>query len=67
MPLYEFICPICGYEEERLQSLSDSMPHCNTCFDEIKMVKKISATSFVLKGSGFYKTDYVDKTSDKAK
>jgi|TARA_B100001971_G_C17839671_1_gene357945 predicted nucleic acid-binding Zn ribbon protein len=43
------------------------MPHCNTCFDEIKMVKKISATSFVLKGSGFYKTDYVDKTSDKAK
>lgn len=67
MPLYELICPTCGYEEESLQRISDPIPNCKKCFEETKMVKKISTTSFVLKGSGFYKTDYADKTSDETK
>ena len=62
MPIYEYVCPTCGYQEEVLQPI-DALPlkchkeskgyFCNT-----EMKKKFSKTSVIFKGSGFYETDY---------
>lgn len=57
VPIYEYICEKCGKEEEVLQSVNDPPPMC--C--EQKMKKQISLSSFILKGTGWYKTDYADK------
>ncbi len=58
MPIYEYACPTCGKEFEVLQRFSDEPVRvCPTCgADQVR--KKISATSFVLKGGGWYKDHY---------
>lgn len=57
MPIYEYRCPECGHEFEKLQKISAPSPSCPECgLDEV--VKKVSASSFVLKGSGWYKDHY---------
>ena len=67
MPIYEYICPTCGYEEEVLQSVDASPLKCRkeskSYFCNTEMIKKISKTSVIFKGSGFYETDY-KKTSN---
>ncbi len=64
MPIYEYQCSDCGYEEEVLQRISDPVltrcPKCNGHYH-----KKISSPAFRFKGSGFYETDY--KKSSHAK
>ena len=57
MPLYDYSCEKCGKRFELIRNISDvsdvKCPDCNsTCR------KNITATSFQLKGSGWYKTDY---------
>ena len=59
MPIYEFKCTNtdCGNIEEHLLRLSDPMPtNCEKCASPIE--KLVSQTSFALKGSGWYVTDY---------
>lgn len=58
MPVYEFECQTCSEVTERLQKVSDPPPDkCDACgSDQLKRV--ISRTSFQLKGSGWYVTDY---------
>ena len=59
MPIYEFKCTNtdCGNVEEHLLRLSDPMPTgCEKCASP--MEKLVSQTSFALKGSGWYVTDY---------
>jgi putative FmdB family regulatory protein len=60
MPIYEYQCSACGKIEEALQKVSDAplttCPHCSG-----KLNKLISHSSFHLKGSGWYVTDYADK------
>ncbi|MFK7930167.1 MAG: FmdB family zinc ribbon protein [Myxococcota bacterium] len=57
MPIYEYRCPECGNEFEKLQKISDPIPQCPTCgAGEVK--KKVSASAFVLKGGGWYKDGY---------
>src|SRR5687767_11897144 len=62
MPIYEYECLQCGKRTEWLQRMSDGpLAACPVCGGEVR--KLISAPSFQFKGSGFYKTDYVDKKS----
>jgi putative FmdB family regulatory protein len=58
MPLYEYRCGACGHEFEVLQKMSDRpIRKCESC-GRLKAKRAISQTSFVLKGSGWYATDY---------
>jgi putative FmdB family regulatory protein len=57
MPIYEYGCTKCGKHHEVMQKMSDApLTTCPDCGGELK--KKISNTSFVLKGTGWYATDY---------
>lgn len=58
MPVYEYECGACGGRFEMMQKFSDPAPSvCAVCKSE-KVRKVLSPTSFVLKGSGWYATDY---------
>jgi putative FmdB family regulatory protein len=69
MPIYEYRCLKCEKEQEFIQKFSDDpITTCPECGGELE--KLISANSFVLKGSGWYMTDYgtkKGKDKDKAK
>lgn len=66
MPIYEFKCTECENVEEHLMRLSDPPPAaCGKCGSP--MSKLISQTSFALKGSGWYVTDYKKSDAPKAK
>ncbi len=57
MPIYEYECLSCGRVHEAFQKFSDKpLTTCPECGGKIKKI--ISNTSFVLKGTGWYKTDY---------
>jgi putative FmdB family regulatory protein len=59
MPIYEYLCKKCG-EFELMQRITDHpLTRCPTCRG--KITKLISNTSFQLKGSGWYITDYARK------
>ncbi len=65
MPLYEYLCSDCGNVIEVIQKFSDvPLKICPDCSG--KLHKIISQSSFHLKGSGWYVTDY-NKSSDKPK
>lgn len=57
MPLYEYQCSNCSKVIEIIQKFSDSplteCPHCKG-----PLAKMMSMSSFALKGSGWYTTDY---------
>lgn len=58
MPIYEYRCNSCGAELEKLQKISDSpLVQCPECGKDT-LVKLVSASSFRLKGSGWYETDF---------
>jgi len=57
MPIYEYICEKCGSHIEVMQKVGDApLKRCQKCRG--KLEKIISRTSFQLKGSGWYMTDY---------
>lgn len=65
MPIYEYVCSDCGHELEALQKMSDDrLVFCPSC-GESSLKRKISASGFRLKGTGWYETDY--KNSGKKK
>lgn len=58
MPIYEYRCSECGFQDEFLQKLSDPlMTVCPSCGKE-SLKKLLSAAGFQLKGSGWYATDF---------
>ena len=60
MPLYEFECPACGRVFEELRrSGDDAEAACPDCGRPAPRI--VSLSSFALKGSGFYATDYVKR------
>lgn len=62
MPIYEYKCLQCSHEFEALQKFSDApLGVCPKCNGAVK--KRVSATTFQLKGSGWYMTDYAKKSS----
>lgn len=61
MPIYEFECKSCGTVQEVMQKMSDPPPEaCGSC-EKGPLVKLMSRTAFVLKGAGWYVTDFRDK------
>jgi putative FmdB family regulatory protein len=65
MPLYEYQCTECGKIEEAIQKFSDTpLTVCRHCSG--KMNKLISQSSFHLKGTGWYVTDYSKKSTSTA-
>ena len=57
MPLYEYKCERCQRRIEVIQSFSAKpLRKCEECGG--KLAKLISRSGFVLKGSGWYKSDY---------
>ena len=62
MPIYEYECEKCGAHAEVLQKFSDKpISECEICHG--KMKKLISQSTFHLKGSGWYVTDYASKSN----
>ncbi|MDY6981614.1 MAG: zinc ribbon domain-containing protein [Pseudomonadota bacterium] len=58
MPIYEYRCNSCSAELEKLQKISDPpLVQCPECGKDA-LVKLVSASSFRLKGSGWYETDF---------
>ena len=58
MPIYEYACPDCSYQNDHLQKLADApIAACPKCGSS-KYYKKISAAGFALKGTGWYVTDF---------
>ncbi len=80
MPTYEYRCKKCKHEFERFQKITDEpVKKCPKCKGDVERL--VSGSSFLLKGSGWYKDGYTSsgkvgtgkdtsgekKTSDKAK
>ena len=59
MPIYEYKCQKCGTFETTQKITDKPLGKCPTCKGKIK--KLISNTSFQLKGTGWYVTDYARK------
>jgi putative FmdB family regulatory protein len=60
MPIYEYECTKCGKMTEAIQRFSDPpLANCAHCSGELH--KLISMSTFHLKGSGWYVTDYAGK------
>jgi putative FmdB family regulatory protein len=61
MPVYEYECGACGHRFEEWQKMSDKpIKTCPKCKAK-KVEKLISATSFQLKGGGWYSDLYASK------
>jgi putative FmdB family regulatory protein len=62
MPVYEYECGSCGGRFEVTQKFSDPLiTDCRLCSSAGSVRKILSPTAFVLKGSGWYATDYASK------
>ena len=66
MPVYEYECGSCGGRFDAIQRFSDPvLTECRLC--NVKGVRKVlTAPAFVLKGSGWYVTDYPSADRKKA-
>jgi putative FmdB family regulatory protein len=63
MPIYEYECTKCKKQHEVMQKITEKpLKKCPECGGSLR--KLMSSTSFVLKGTGWYATDYA---SDKKK
>src|SRR6202142_2514104 len=61
MPLYEYECKKCGHRFEKIQKFSDRMvKKCPECGGRVEQM--ISAPAVQFKGSGWYVTDYANKS-----
>ena len=66
MPIYEYGCDACGKVIEVMQKFSDEpLKTCPDCSGQL--TKLISRTSFQLKGTGWYVTDYARKPESQSK
>lgn len=60
MPIYEYSCQKCGLHLEVMQKMSDKpLTRCPECKGRLEKI--FSQTSFQLKGSGWYVSDYTGR------
>jgi putative FmdB family regulatory protein len=63
MPIYEYQCRKCNAHVEILQKITDKpLTKCGKCGGRLE--KQWSSTSFQLKGTGWYVTDYAAKKAE---
>ena len=60
MPIYEYQCFECKKIAEVIQKTDDPAPLCHGA-----MKRLMSKNSFILRGSGWFATDYRDKNKPK--
>ena len=61
MPIYEYKCNKCGVFEAMQGIKEGPLRKCPTC--KSKVERQMSRGSFILKGSGWYATDYAKKST----
>jgi len=63
MPTYEYVCPKCGHEFEQFQPMSDApLKRCPKC-KKLGLKRLVGAgAGLIFKGTGFYITDYKNKS-----
>jgi putative FmdB family regulatory protein len=65
MPIYEYQCESCSRRFEVMQRMTEPLlATCEQCGGHVRRL--ISQTSFVLKGGGWYVTDYPSEARKKA-
>jgi putative FmdB family regulatory protein len=63
MPIYEYRCQSCEIVFDVLQSINaEPLTKCQECDGAV--TKLVSRSAFQLKGSGWYVTDYAQKSGD---
>jgi putative FmdB family regulatory protein len=66
MPIYEYRCEACHVPTEIMQKSTDPAPAaCEKC-GKGPMIKQLSLSSFALKGTGWYVTDFKGGRSSSA-
>jgi len=66
MPIYEYACEKCDKQMEVIQKITEApLKVCPDCKGRLR--KMISNTSFVLKGTGWYATDYASNKNSTSK
>jgi putative FmdB family regulatory protein len=66
MPTYEYVCQKCGHQFEQFQSMRDEpLKKCPQC--KKAALKRLvgSGAGLIFKGTGFYITDYKNKSGKK--
>ena len=67
MPIYEYRCAACGFQQEYLLKMSDApLTDCPEC-GKPSLSKMVTAAGFHLKGSGWYATDFKHGAQPKSK
>jgi putative FmdB family regulatory protein len=61
MPTYQYRCPKCGDYDVTQRITESAFSNCNTCGSPVERL--ISAGNFILKGSGWYTSDYSRKSA----
>jgi putative FmdB family regulatory protein len=65
MPIFDYHCEACGHHFDVLQKVGEgALRKCPEC-GKLKLKKQMAAPNFHLKGSGWYKTDFKDKSAKK--
>ena len=65
MPIYEYRCGACGHHLDALQKMADApLRKCPAC-GKSQLKRLVSASQFRLKGSGWYETDFKNKSETK--
>ena len=63
MPTYDYICSDCDYRFEHFQSMSDEpIRICPNCKGRVRRLIS-GGTGLIFKGSGYYLTDYKNKST----
>lgn len=66
MPTYSYKCTECQHSFDRLQSINEeSLTQCPECKGKVQRMIGAGA-GIVFKGSGFYVTDYKNKSESKS-
>ena len=67
MPIYEYLCASCGYQFEEVQKFNEPpLEECPDCGINSAR-RQVSMSAFHLKGGGWYKDGYSDKTKESEK
>ena len=62
MPIFEYSCTSCSHEFETIQGIKEApLIKCPACKADA-LQKKLSAAAFHLKGTGWYETDFKNKS-----